>query len=471
MIFKGSKTIFPIFFLKIHSTRVAIILLTTTLLLLSAGCKGKPVDPSVPNIILITIDALRADHLSSYGYFRQTSPFIDSIARQSTVFTNAYSTSSWTAPSMASIFTAYYPRSHGVQHGVARGSNAVIYGQELLSRNFQTLAEVLKEAGYTTFGVSTNGHISRSTGFSQGFDYFSTHWFKKSPQPNNTVKKWLGKIQNASRYFLWIHYFDPHNPYAPRLPWYKTYVAQARSFSKWRGEVIANPKDYIDEIKKSLDALETLIDRYDSEINNCDYYLKKLFKLLSPDENTLVIITADHGEAFLDHGQLVHGDTLFEEEIRIPLIIKFPDNSKIIKTINKPVSNLHIFPTIIDIAGVEITQKMQGKSLMPLISGNSDKTPGHVYLELDWFNYWKAIRSENWKLMISGTDKRKRFLYDLHSDPYETQNLVDKHRERTISLEAILETWMNTNPEFKAPKIKVKIDKEHENKLRTLGYL
>jgi arylsulfatase A-like enzyme len=157
------------------------------LVLISAGCGKKTAVPTGPNIILITIDTLRADHLSCYGYHRQTSPFIDSIAGESVVFTNAYSTSSWTAPSMASIFTGHYPRSHGVLHGVARGPKAAVTGQEILVKDFLTIAEALKTAGYTTFGVSSNGHISRGTGFSQGFDYFATHWFMKSPAPHSSV--------------------------------------------------------------------------------------------------------------------------------------------------------------------------------------------------------------------------------------------------------------------------------------------
>ena len=427
--------------------------------------------PSGPNIILITIDTLRADHLSCYGYPRQTSPFIDSIARHSVVFTGAYSTSSWTAPSMASIFTGLYPRSHGVQHGVAHGPKAAVTNQEMLVKDFPTITTVLKAAGYMTFGVSSNGHISAGTGFGRGFDYFETHWFMKSPAPNHSVKKWLKQIRQAHRYFFWIHYFDPHNPYAPRMPWFKNYMAQSGSYSQWTRKVMANPKEYIKEIRENPEALQTLVDRYDSEINYCDFHIKELFELLSPDENTLIIITADHGEAFLEHGQLLHGDTLFEEEIQVPLIIKLPGTGHAKKTIPYPLSNRHIFRTIIDIAGLERGKKIPGKSLMPIISEVPTEISRQICFELDWSGYSKAIRVEDWKLVVSGRDRKEHFLFDLRSDPGEALNLVEKMPGKAKELEVLLSHWIKTNPEFKAPKIRVALDKEHENKLRTLGYL
>ncbi len=436
-----------------------------------AGCGQKPMAPSGPNIILITIDTLRADHLFCYGYSRQTSPFIDNIARQSAVFTQAYSTSSWTAPSMASIFTGLYPRSHGVQHGVARGPKAFITGQEMLVKKIPTIAAVLKAAGYATFGVSSNAHVSVGTGFAQGFDYFETHWFMKSPAPNNSVKKWLKHIRQAHRYFLWVHYFDPHNPYGPRRPWFKTYMLQSNSYSQWTRKVMPNPKDHIKEIRGNPEALQTLVDRYDSEINFCDRHINELFDLLSPDENTLIIITVDHGEAFLDHGQLLHGDTLFEEEIRVPLLIKLPGSGHTKKTIPLPLSNRHIFRTIMDIAGLDKGNKIPGISLMPLISEAATVISRHVYFELDWSGYSKALRVDNWKLVVSGRDRKKHFLFNLQSDPGEARNLAGKMPEKAKELEALLKHWMKSNPEFKAPKIRVAIDKEHENKLRTLGYL
>jgi len=450
----------------------------TSVLLMIAGicyfsvCKKDSIpSSSTPNIILITIDTLRVDHLSYYGYSRQTSPFIDSLARDAVVFTHAYSTSSWTAPSMASIFTGLYPREHGVMHGVAQGPSATIVGQEMLFDGFSTIAEILKKDGYTTFGVSSNGHLSRGTGFARGFDYFDTHWFMKSPASNLSIKKWLKNIHATSKYFLWIHYFDPHNPYAPRLPWYKTYITQSNSYSKWLQEVIPNPKEFLEELKQDTKGLNVLKDRYDSEINYCDYYIKELLTLLHPNDNTIIIITADHGEAFLEHGQLLHGDTLYEEEIRVPLIIKFPPKMGLVKTLEQPVSNRNILATLVDFVGTKADKKIPGVSLMPLISSLSNQAPEDIYFELDWNGWFKGVRSKNWKFLLKGQKEQEKLLFNLSMDPSEQNNLAHQHSELLKLLDSRLTNWLGAHPAFKGPKIRLPVDKKQEDKLRSLGYL
>ena len=292
----------------------------------------------------------------------------------------------------------------------------------------------------------------------------------KSPATNHTVKKWLKSIHQASKYFLWVHYFDPHNPYVPKLPWYRTYITQSNAFSRWQGEVMSNPDEYIEAVRKDPKALQILIDRYDSEINYCDYYIKELFELLQPDTNTLIIISADHGEGFLDHNRLLHGNTLFEEEIRVPLIIRFPGQGWT-GLFDQPVSTRDIFSTIADIVGVAKTKKIPGKSLMPLISRTSSEPPEDIFCELDWNGWGKAIRRDNWKFILSGRDKKERLLFDLQTDPHETRNLFDLHPEKGHLLETRLNQWLSLHPGFKAPEIHVKVDKDNEDKLRTLGYL
>jgi len=436
------------------------------------GCGKSSSERDRPNIILITIDTLRADHLSCYGYSRQTSPFIDSMAEQGVLFKQAYATSSWTAPSMASIFTGHYCRSHGVLHGVAKGANAAIHDQEQLTGEFLTMAEALKSAGYTTFGVSSNGHISKGTGFAQGFDHYKTHWFMKSPATNSTVKKWAKLIREAPRYFLWLHYFDPHNPYSPRLPWIRDYTNRSNSYSKWTREEMADPRELIEDIKKDRHAYDTLIDRYDSEINYCDQYIREIFELLQPGPDTLVIITSDHGEAFLDHGQLMHGDTLFEEEVHIPLVIKFPgDYGNAGKEIVHPVSNRNIFATVMDFAGIISTGEIPGKSLMPQISGSITAPPEPIFYEMDWNQWGQALRLGKWKLMVSGGEEKGYFLFDIQTDPGETRNRFHEFPEQVKAMEIVRKQWLNAHPEFIAPRIPVALDSDQENKLKTLGYL
>lgn len=444
-----------------------------TLVFLAPGCQDKPVLTKRPNIILITIDTLRADHLSCYGYHRKTSPVIDHVARQAIVFNRAYSTASWTAPAMASIFTGLYPREHGVLHGVAQGPKAAITGQEMLENSFITLPEILKNAGYTTFGISSNGHLSQSTGFGQGFDYFATHWFMKSPAPNVSIKKWQNTIRNAHPYFLWIHYFDPHNPYAPRSPWFEKYMPPDHPNSQWSREVMANPKEYIDAIKSDPTAFNTLIDRYDSEINFCDYHIGQIFQLLQPDENTLVIITSDHGEAFLEHDQLLHGDTLYEEEIRVPLIIRLPGSSPTPRVLENPVTIRDIYATIVDLTGIDADDGVPGSSLSYLWLNQNPQETEPIYFELDWNGYWKGVRQGQWKFLTGGptASATQSYLFNLDTDPQEKTSQLETNPGKSLLMKNLLDNWLKLHPVYPAEKINLPIDPDKENKLKSLGYL
>ena len=171
------------------------------------------------SVILITIDTLRADHLSCYGYRRNTSPNIDNIAKEGVFFQNAVASSSFTPPSMATIFTSKYPSSHGVKHGVFKKNK--VFNQEVLSDSIQTLAEILKENGYATYGFHTNPHLSKEFGFAQGFDFFNQFTFYDALELNSEILRNKDKIKSGGKYFLWVHYFDPHWPYLKRTPWIK----------------------------------------------------------------------------------------------------------------------------------------------------------------------------------------------------------------------------------------------------------
>jgi hypothetical protein len=184
---------------------IAIVMLVLSIYIiysLSLKTPKNMVQPEDPNILLITIDTLRADHLSSYGYERQTTPNIDAIAKQGIRFTNAYATSPWTAPSIASIMTSLYPINHGVQHGFIQDYKA--YRQEILNDKFDTLAELLKAKGYNTFAAVANVHMTEELGFSQGFDYYYCKGFETAPQINEVVFSWKDSIRESEKYFLTI---------------------------------------------------------------------------------------------------------------------------------------------------------------------------------------------------------------------------------------------------------------------------
>ena len=262
-------------------------------------CYGSPLDTK-SNVVLITIDTLRADHLSCYGYERNTSPNIDRIAEKGVIFKNVYAPSSWTAPSMVSLFTAVYPINHGVTHGVGYEKNVTRSIQEIFSEELVTLAEILKAHGYTTFGVASNLHLSERFGFARGFDYFKCLPFIPAPPVNKTIYSWEDEIKHSDKFFLWVHYFDPHHFYFARSPWIDDYsppeLTQKLNLPKKPWEEL---QAFIPVLEKDPEALSNLVALYDSEINFVDSYIGELIKRFEFDKNTLLIITADHGEEFL----------------------------------------------------------------------------------------------------------------------------------------------------------------------------
>jgi len=278
------------------------------------------------NIVLITIDTLRADHLPCYGYMRNTSPTIEKIAKTGIIFKNVIAPSSWTAPSMASLFTSVYPINHGVIHGFVKDDQ--VYKQEVFSDELTTLAEILKTQGYTTFGVASNHHLSERFGFARGFDHFKYLPNLTAEHVNNVLFSWKNKIKQSDKYFLWAHYFDPHNPYTPRDPWVTQYTPDTltkkiKLFDKTWGEL----SRHIAKLKEYPQALSNLVAHYDSEINYVDFHIGKLMHEFELDKNTLIIITSDHGEEFLEHDYLFHAARLYKESIDIPLIVKLPNSN------------------------------------------------------------------------------------------------------------------------------------------------
>lgn len=421
---------------------------------------------SRPNVILITIDTLRADRLSCYGYKKPTTPFLDRIAAEGVLFSNAYSTSSWTAPSMASLFTALYPREHGVRHGVVEGLTVV--RQEGLSRRWITSAEVMKAAGYTTFAILSNGHTSEQTGFSRGFDHFVSLWFKDSPEPNKVVERWLPLLRKSEPYFLWVHYFDPHAPYTLHSDWITKYAENLEECRKWSGIQMRDLRNQLGEIRSSAAARAALQDLYDGEIRFCDEYVRQLCEMLDAEQRAMVIVSADHGEAFLEHGMIGHGESLFEPVVKVPLIIRFPDRRFAGKTISVPVSNKDILPTIAEALQLESTSTLPGKSFYPLISGQSNEE-SHVFFELDRGFDWKGMRCDSWKFLVRGGG-RKAYLFDLDSDPGESKPLQIERPEKAAELLTVLERWMDEHPVFHSEDLGPRLNERQREKLRSLGY-
>lgn len=336
-------------------------------LLTSAVEVAQASDP--PNVLVILIDALRADHLGCYGYARNTSPVIDAVAQSGVVFENARSQASWTKPSIPSLFTGLYP----IQHGVFTGTSekAARIASDVLAEGHVTLAEVFKASAYHTGAFLDNVQISSTLGFAQGFDVYAEDLGTADNITQRAVE-WL-EATPASPFFAYVHYLDPHWPYTPPASYQEGHVRDAASVDfnsvNWKhferqirsGELVLTPEDIL--------AMKRL---YDGEIRFADWGIGRLLDLLRAQgrlENTIIVITADHGEEFLEHGNIGHGKSLYEEVLNVPLIIRAPGIES--GRISALAQLIDVMPTILDLAGIPIPTGVAGRSLHKLTGGAS----------------------------------------------------------------------------------------------------
>jgi len=335
------------------------LLVTAGLVLALAACRDKAPSTGSPRaIVLVTIDTLRADHVSFNGYAEPTTPFLDGLARRGVVFKQAYAPSSWTPLSMASLFTSLYPTSHGVAY--KKFSDRAGRSQPLLHQSVTTLAERLKAAGYRTIGVPSNPLLRSQLGFAQGFDQYAMDTrFPNATQVNTITRRKLREAfgpdyrtaWKKEKVFLWIHYIDPHEPHHPYTPWVESRAPELlKPFPR-------NPAGMDRfELGKTFLPLEPTGARhlqvlYDSEILRTDDGLKELWRELEPEDDVLLVVTSDHGDEFGEHGALGHAVTLYEEVLRVPLMIRWPARLSGVNQIDIPVSLLDVMPTVLELAG------------------------------------------------------------------------------------------------------------------------
>jgi arylsulfatase A-like enzyme len=450
-----------------------IIYLAISLLWMS-GCTARDASRDDFNIVLITIDTLRADHLSCYGYERETSPRIDAIARQGVMFKHAVAPASWTAPSMVSLFTSTYPVSHGVIHGLpfqeAKGLSQEVFSEKLIA-----LPAMLKEKGYTTFGISSNHTLTAELGFARGFDYFRSVNWMPADVINKLAYEWEDSIKKSHKFFLWVHYIDPHYHYRPHLPWIEQYIPdipeQFEQVSRIPLNMLAR------NIKENPEMLSKVLALYDSEINYVDSYLGELIERFELDNNTLLIITSDHGEQFMEHGSVGHSIALYKEELHVPLIIKFPEAS-IKGSVERQVSLLDVMPTILNLLGIDQPGQTAGSPLLEnagirarlkeFLSGRQ-ASPYH-FAELDSHAILKAISAPPWKY-IYGYQTQSGELYDTASDPFEQKNIADKYPEQAAALKKQLFSWVARAKTYPPKSHVLELSPGEREKLETLGYL
>ena len=396
------------------------------------------------NIVLISLDTVRADHLGAYGYHRKTSPAIDTLAAQGAAFDRAVSPSSWTLPVHMSIFTSLYPSFHGLERSGARW-NARLADSE------RTMAQYLKESGYATAAFSGNPFLNATWGFDRGFDLYRQYLTDAKAQVDRAAL-WLQwhahrvdrKLASAP-FFLFVHFNDAHVPYSVPAEFRKKFPVEASSGDEAPPGVHPCVAQAARRDSPDLDSARA---HYDAEINYIDTHLGRLFRVLQDlgwKDSTLLVLTADHGEEFGDHGDTKHKATLYEEVLRVPLVMTFPRVIAAGQRIGGSVSLLDILPTMLEAIGRERPARLQGVSLLPYVRRHGAGAPiapprtreifaelGPLGLEWEMPVHRKAVSTSDHKLIVTyakggGTTKE---LYDLAADPRERCNAYSD-RERS----------------------------------------
>ncbi|MGB3729698.1 MAG: sulfatase-like hydrolase/transferase [Thermodesulfobacteriota bacterium] len=440
---------------KIAGGSVLVMLILFNLVMFSYSAINRP---DTPNVILITIDTLRADRLSSYGYQRNTSPNIDSLAEKGILFENAYSQSSWTYPSMASMHTALYP----VHFGLMKFENRI-------SDKSLTIAEHLKNNFYATFAVVSNIVASEIFGFGQGFDKFEDTYTSKADVTTSKITtekaiEYIEKNKNNS-FFVWIHYMDPHGDYLDHEEFNYASTYQGTIPSKVSTVYLNRNKDTL-----STDDLDYVNNLYDEEISYTDKYIGKLLDSLNDleiDDNTIIILTSDHGEELMERDRFGHGTTLYQEVIRVPLIVYNPLEPKLYgKRVTNNVEVRYIAKTILDLTNTN-SVSVDGYNLYEY--DNKNFFNGIVYSEL--LAQKKSIYLNEWKLL---TDKEPNSyeLYNLKQDPLERNNQFNSNSLDIVELRDLLGAKLSNHENLQQTEVdKLILGKEDIEKLKALGYL
>lgn len=299
------------------------------------------------SVVLVTLDTTRVDHLSCYGYERTTSPSLDRLAEESVRFTRAWSTSSWTLPAHASLFTGLFPSAHGAHHD--DGGTEALGGFRVgrLGEEFTTLAEILAERGYRTGAFIGGPWLKSSFGLMQGFEHVHDEVSGLSGLPAKSLTDlalaWLADIDQREPYFLFVNFFDPHLPYDP---------PGSEGFGRWRETVTDDW--WVEAIRSGsieADSREILVDRYDSEIREMDRHLGRLLDAVrarAGGHRTLIVVTSDHGEAFGEGGRFLHNMWLGEEMTRIPLVVRYPERRWAGQVDDRAVQLVDVLPMVLD---------------------------------------------------------------------------------------------------------------------------
>ena len=387
------------------------------------------VSAETPNVILISIDTLRADHLGMYGHPHDTSPNLDALAEKSLVFDDMLTEIPLTGPAMCAMLSSLYPRMTGATRNGLRLPDEVI-----------TVPQVFKDAGYETLCVTSNWTLKdKLSGLARGFDVYEDDFHKKrwfflkSERDADEVTKLaldlLEERDESKPLFAWFHYSDPHAPY-----------------KNHRRHRTSKKSDYPDDRGAKIKV------KYDSEIRYTDAEIQKVLRVL-PTENTFIIFVADHGESLWEHGYLGHGRRIFQTGLHVPLTIHGPGVNP--GRTNVPARGIDLAPTLLGIAKLPVPEMMLGRDLLndevPMERVRVMETYGGAVPNLGITKSLmaesdaqrQAVVYQGWKYITGGDDDQ---LYHIAEDPMEETNLLDREPDRSAEFRTILEQWDKATP-------------------------
>ncbi len=422
-----------------------------------------------PNLLIISIESLRADHVGAYGYSRDVTPNIDKLAREGVLFKNAFAQSSWTKPSVASTLTSTYQSVHKIRNPRAYGKGKAQEPKKLpgLRETFPTIPEFFSSKGYRCYGWTQNKHLWGRYGFERGFRIYDA----ASGEDYEILERVKGVLESDYKpWLIFIHLMSPHFEYAP--------PEEYRKYDEHPDAVSITPSNWKKICNNQLDFskkdVQHNISLYDGEIAYTDHLIGRIMSKLETEglkENTVVVISGDHGEEFTEHGCVTHGTSLYEELIRVPLIMAGPGREKGME-IDELAQNIDIFPTLARLCDLEPPESLQGLDLLPFAEGQVSGRPGkYVYSELGEIH---AISGNRFKYIYNEENGQEE-LYDTIEDPAEKNNLTDVEFYSGLKhgLASRLKKWLDKNEKLSEKmggSRRVKTPERVIRDLEALGY-
>lgn len=432
------------------------ILLSVSLL---TGCR----QPRAENVVLIVVDTLRADHLSVYGYERNTSPGLERWAERGMVFDQAFATSSWTLPTFGSILTGLWPAQHSAGARLEKGKK---WRRAPLDPSVTTLPEILKASGLTTGAIVNNAFLRPHFGAARGFDTYDYEKGRKAEVVVDLSKTWLS-ANEFEPFFLMLHLIDPHLPYEPPEEYLGMFgeVPQGAMAATGRSKIVKQLSTLTEEDRAHLES------RYDEEIAYVDHELDRLLthmERLGLLDRTLVILTSDHGEELFEHGGFEHGHSMYQEVLRVPLMLWGPGVP--VGRRETPVSVVDIPPTIYEAIGAVAEPSLPGVSLRDAVRHERTGKPREILAQNTlWGREKKALIAWPYKMVLEPLQGRRR-LFDLTNDPLERNDLAGEKPSIAKELERRLQDRLAAIESNPIP-MESEITPEVEEELRALGYL